>query len=73
MPQIQFAKISPANIDAPYFSSLNDLDTWAASSSNHKLDGVLRYIARADDDVSSQRGKLLVCHDYKAIQDVVYT
>ncbi|KAG6910189.1 hypothetical protein DXG01_012638 [Tephrocybe rancida] len=55
-----------ATIDAPYFTTLNDLDTWAAGPTNRKLDGVLKYIARPDEEASKQRGKLLVCHDYKS-------
>ncbi|KAH9928859.1 glycosyl hydrolase family 85-domain-containing protein [Fomitopsis serialis] len=53
--------------DAAYFKTLADLDGWATKP-HAGLDGVLPYIARplVGTDASSQnRGKLLVCHDYK--------
>ncbi|KII83369.1 glycoside hydrolase family 85 protein [Plicaturopsis crispa FD-325 SS-3] len=52
---------------APYFDSLEELDTWARVPSA-KLGGVLQYHARSaqSDGLSSDnRGRLLVCHDYK--------
>ncbi|KAH9950117.1 glycosyl hydrolase family 85-domain-containing protein [Amylocystis lapponica] len=54
--------------DAPYFRTLADLDEWASTPSA-KLNGVLEYRARspmaAEGLPSDNRGKLLVCHDYK--------
>ncbi|KAG6805882.1 hypothetical protein H0H92_013629, partial [Tricholoma furcatifolium] len=58
MPQVDTAS---AIIDAPYFSSLNDLDVWAAGSRNRTLNGVLKYVPRTDpqDAVNQGKGKLL--------------
>ncbi|EKM58962.1 glycoside hydrolase family 85 protein [Phanerochaete carnosa HHB-10118-sp] len=51
--------------EAPYFQTLQALDDWA-STPTAKLTGCLPYIPRSDVQASSeQRGKLLVCHDYK--------
>lgn len=56
----QFANSSSTNKDVPYFCSLKDLDAWAVGPNHRKLDGVLRYFARADDGGNRHRGKLLV-------------
>ncbi|KAF5371992.1 hypothetical protein D9615_008138 [Tricholomella constricta] len=53
------------NIEAPYFSSLKELDAWAAGPNNRKLDGTLEYVARPAPKEPRTSGKLLVCHDYK--------
>ncbi|KAG2126232.1 glycoside hydrolase family 85 protein [Suillus clintonianus] len=51
--------------EAPYFESLAELDQWA-SIPHEKLMAVLEYQARPQfAESSNQRGKLLVCHDYK--------
>ncbi|OBZ65487.1 Cytosolic endo-beta-N-acetylglucosaminidase 2 [Grifola frondosa] len=52
--------------DSPYFKSLSDLDAWAKSPSN-KLKGVMPYHSRevVEGVQAHNRGKLLVCHDYK--------
>ncbi|KAG5642137.1 hypothetical protein DXG03_003567 [Asterophora parasitica] len=52
-------------LDAPYFSSLKELDAWATGSTNRKLEGVLEYTARPTPNDPRNSGKLLVCHDYK--------
>ncbi|KAG1776081.1 glycoside hydrolase family 85 protein [Suillus placidus] len=51
--------------EAPYFESLAELDQWA-SLPHEKLTAVLEYQARPQfSELLNQRGKLLVCHDYK--------
>ncbi|KAG6820456.1 hypothetical protein H0H93_000210 [Arthromyces matolae] len=55
----QFAQTSSAEIDAPYFSSLTDLDVWATGPNNRKLDGILPYVAREHNELPTQKGKLL--------------
>ncbi|KAG6806440.1 hypothetical protein H0H92_011326, partial [Tricholoma furcatifolium] len=64
MPQVDAAS---AIIDAPYFSSLNDLDVWAAGSTNRTLNGVLKYVPRTDpqDAVNQGKGKLLGCRIFE--------
>lgn len=51
-------------MEAPYFSSLAELDIWAAGRTNQKLNGILEYTARPAQP-ERRSGKLLVCHDYK--------
>jgi hypothetical protein len=51
-----WADIAPDPVDAPYFSTLKQLDDWAAHP-RKKLDGPLEYITRSQP---SDKGKLLV-------------
>ncbi|GJE99447.1 glycoside hydrolase family 85 protein [Phanerochaete sordida] len=54
-----------AGDEAPYFTTLQALDDWA-STPKAKLTGCVPYTPRSDlQGTSGQRGKLLVCHDYK--------
>ncbi|KAI6119223.1 glycoside hydrolase family 85 protein [Pisolithus thermaeus] len=51
--------------EAPFFDSLADLDAWFTQP-HSKLAGVFEYQPRlAVSGQSDNRGKLLVCHDYK--------
>ncbi|KAJ7499715.1 glycosyl hydrolase family 85-domain-containing protein [Mycena latifolia] len=53
-----------SSADSAYFKSLEELDVWA-SAPRAALD-VLKYYPRpGPSSSSSDRGKLLVCHDYK--------
>ncbi|KAG5637429.1 hypothetical protein H0H81_004588 [Sphagnurus paluster] len=45
------------SLDAPYFSTLKEFDTWIAGPTNRKLDGILEYSARPKPQSG---GKLLV-------------
>ncbi|KAF8075804.1 glycoside hydrolase family 85 protein [Lyophyllum atratum] len=58
-------KSRSAGVEAPYFTTLKELDTWAAGPTNRKLDGILGYVARPEPVEPRSSGKLLVCHDYK--------
>ncbi|KAJ7755189.1 glycosyl hydrolase family 85-domain-containing protein [Mycena metata] len=53
---------SYGGLDSPYFTTLEELDLWAAKPTK-PLDAVLEYVPRPPS--SKTRGKLLVCHDYK--------
>ncbi|CAK5275973.1 unnamed protein product [Mycena citricolor] len=53
-----------AGDDAPYFRSLEELDSWAQRP-HPPLDGVLKFTARMPSEAPNASGKLLVCHDYK--------
>ncbi|KAK2462504.1 hypothetical protein APHAL10511_005474 [Amanita phalloides] len=50
----------------PFFDSLSQLDTWA-SKSDEKLCNIFPYVPRncVSDPNVANRGKLLVCHDFK--------
>ncbi|KAF8164722.1 glycoside hydrolase family 85 protein [Crassisporium funariophilum] len=48
-----------------YFKSLQELDAWIPGNAGNRYDGIVRYKARRSDNKSENRGKLLVCHDYK--------
>lgn len=50
--------------DTSYFTTLKQLDDWAAHPTK-KLDAILEYTPRPQPVISSDKGKLLVCHDYK--------
>ncbi|CCM04954.1 uncharacterized protein FIBRA_07151 [Fibroporia radiculosa] len=50
--------------DAPYFTSLAELDVWASKPSA-KLTSVIPYHSRSQDLSADGQGRLLVCHDYK--------
>ncbi|PFH47313.1 glycoside hydrolase family 85 protein [Amanita thiersii Skay4041] len=49
-----------------FFRTFADLDAWAADQKN-KLEGVLPFIPRNEpsDSSAGNKGKILVCHDYK--------
>jgi mannosyl-glycoprotein endo-beta-N-acetylglucosaminidase len=54
-----WANIASDPRDAPYFSSLKQLDDWSANP-RKKLDAVLEYIPRPQPATPSDTGKLLV-------------
>jgi hypothetical protein len=59
MPLAGSTHTSLGNDDAPYFTSLTDLDAWMDKPSA-KLEGVVPYLRPEDEAPVAQQGRLLV-------------
>ncbi|KAH9483196.1 Cytosolic endo-beta-N-acetylglucosaminidase 1 [Psilocybe cubensis] len=58
-------KTIPHSRQPLYFKSLKELDNWSAGGASNRYDGIVKYQSRRPGVESLNRGKLLVCHDYK--------
>ncbi|KAF8812658.1 glycoside hydrolase family 85 protein [Phlegmacium glaucopus] len=55
----------PHPVQPLYFKSLLELDKWTPGQAGNRYDGILKFKPRKSDSNLENRGKLLVCHDYK--------
>ncbi|KAF8959452.1 glycoside hydrolase family 85 protein [Flammula alnicola] len=58
-------KTDPAPFQPLYFKSLKELDDWSPGTAPKRHEGIVKYIDRGPSIDSLNKGKLLVCHDYK--------
>ncbi|KDR71031.1 hypothetical protein GALMADRAFT_801556 [Galerina marginata CBS 339.88] len=58
-------KLEPSPRQPYYFKSLKELDNWSPGTANNRYEGIVKYSPRRPGPESLNRGKLLVCHDYK--------
>ncbi|KAF9040778.1 hypothetical protein BJ165DRAFT_321940 [Panaeolus papilionaceus] len=58
--------IEPEPAEPLYFKSLEELDDWWPKRKPNQYDNILPYRPRRVDLNAQGKGKLLVCHDYKA-------
>ncbi|KAF8185185.1 glycoside hydrolase family 85 protein [Pholiota molesta] len=58
-------KVQPSPAQSLFFKSLKEFDNWVPGTAPKRHDGIIKYTSRKPAADALNRGKLLVCHDYK--------